>query len=102
MSVPNHESSGHSTPLAHVSHLKEMSLASFGTIALTSFLLLLATLFATVIHFLVVGKIDFYPLNLGVFYNYFFRKRDSLYQAKKDIYSWLSLFERAPNFIRTT
>ena len=102
VSMSGHENSSHSNPITHASHLKEMTSASFVKISLTNMLSLLSLILIAVISVVLIRKVNLHLPSLTSPYISYYRKRDSLYQAKKTIYSWLSLFERAPNFIRTT
>lgn len=103
MIVDSHGNAEHSNLITHIVHLKEMSLKSVENRSLTSLILLVSLLliygaafFANKNDYAVPGRLFAHARH------YLVRKRDSLYLAKKEIYRWLSLFERAPNFIKAT
>lgn len=98
--APDHASPHHNNPLTQIFHLTEMTLTTLGNISLATLFLLVALLVGTAP--LLSIQTDFRPPQSTSLYKYFVRRRDLSYLTKKDIYSWLALFERAPNFIRTT
>ncbi|MBI2474206.1 MAG: hypothetical protein HYV68_00740 [Candidatus Taylorbacteria bacterium] len=98
ISMPGDESSNHNVPNTHVSDLKEMTSASLAKVSVTSMLLLL---FLFVVIVSLVSMVDAGLSNPYSPYLDSSQKGDLPYQAKSSLYTWLSLFERAPSLIKT-
>lgn len=86
-----------STPITHTFHLQEMTTATAGTSLANS--LILSLLLLGLVLLLSLHVHDFRSPKPGLFPKHYIRRRDYLYQAKRVIHRWLSLFEGAPNSI---
>jgi len=97
----HHGNADNTISVTHASHVKEMALRSVESGSLASLILLVSFLVACGTTFFANNKDYAVPNRLFARTRYYLaRKRDFFYLAKKEIYSWLSLFERAPNFIK--
>ncbi len=96
---PHAADTTHNNPATHVVHFRDMVLTTQENMSFTGAILSLALLLSSALVFIVSKKSIALTVNTKPVYQQ--HNSDFSYLAKKEIFSWPSLFERAPNFVTT-
>lgn len=96
---PHATDTTHNNPVTHVTHLRDMVLTTQKSMSVIGAILLLV-LFLSFVFVLIVSKKRTVS-TVSATRIYYRHRPDALFLAKERIFSWLSLFERAPNLVAT-